>query len=175
MDGNIIALKKIRLEQEEEGIPSTAIREISLLKELQQRNVVRSDHGPIRRKSALKTLSQESFSSGNFQIASGSLPICPFRSNCHQAVTSAGPIKGQLSRLARSPTLTHICVMCSLKDVIHSDNRLYLVFEFLDLDLKKHMDTNPDLCKDHRIVKVGVLPPGSTHWTQLPEHMMEIL
>ena len=44
--------------------------------------------------------------------------------------------------------------MCSLKDVIHSDNRLYLVFEFLDLDLKKHMDTNPDLCKDHRIVKV---------------------
>ena len=44
--------------------------------------------------------------------------------------------------------------MCSLKDVIHSDNRLYLVFEFLDLDLKKHMDTNPDLCKDHRVVKV---------------------
>ena len=41
VDGNIIALKKIRLEQEEEGIPSTAIREISLLKELQQRNVVR--------------------------------------------------------------------------------------------------------------------------------------
>ncbi len=45
--------------------------------------------------------------------------------------------------------------MCSLKDVIHSDNRLYLVFEFLDLDLKKHMDTNPDLCKDHRVVKVS--------------------
>ncbi len=40
-DGSIIALKKIRLEQEEEGIPSTAIREISLLKELQQHNVVR--------------------------------------------------------------------------------------------------------------------------------------
>ena len=48
--------------------------------------------------------------------------------------------------------------MCSLKDVIHSDNRLYLVFEFLDLDLKKHMDTNPDLCKDHRVVKVRLLP-----------------
>ena len=40
-DGSIIALKKIRLEQEEEGIPSTAIREISLLKELAQCNVVR--------------------------------------------------------------------------------------------------------------------------------------
>lgn len=39
--GQTIALKKIRLEQEEEGIPSTAIREISLLKELQQQNVVR--------------------------------------------------------------------------------------------------------------------------------------
>ena len=41
-----------------------------------------------------------------------------------------------------------------LEDVIHADNRLYLVFEFLDLDLKKHMDSNPDVCKDHRLVKV---------------------
>ena len=39
--GVTIALKKIRLEQEEEGVPSTAIREISLLKELQHNNVVR--------------------------------------------------------------------------------------------------------------------------------------
>lgn len=31
---DIIALKKIRLEHEDEGIPSTAIREISLLKEV---------------------------------------------------------------------------------------------------------------------------------------------
>lgn len=37
----IIALKKIRLEAEDEGIPSTAIREISLLKELQHPNIVR--------------------------------------------------------------------------------------------------------------------------------------
>lgn len=37
-----IALKKIRLEQEDEGVPSTAIREISLLKEMQHRNIVRS-------------------------------------------------------------------------------------------------------------------------------------
>eukprot|EP00808_Paulinella_micropora_P005452 g18794.t1 len=34
MTGDIIALKKIRLEAEDEGVPSTAIREISLLKEL---------------------------------------------------------------------------------------------------------------------------------------------
>jgi cyclin-dependent kinase len=37
----IVALKKIRLQAEEEGIPSTAIREISLLKELQHKNIVR--------------------------------------------------------------------------------------------------------------------------------------
>ena len=42
-NGATIALKKIRLEQEEEGVPSTAIREISLLKELQHSNVVRHD------------------------------------------------------------------------------------------------------------------------------------
>ncbi|XP_028103412.1 cell division control protein 2 homolog A-like [Camellia sinensis] len=35
------ALKKISLEQEDEGVPSTAIREISLLKEMKHGNVVR--------------------------------------------------------------------------------------------------------------------------------------
>lgn len=39
--GMIVALKKIRLEQEDEGVPSTAIREIALLKELNHQNVVR--------------------------------------------------------------------------------------------------------------------------------------
>ena len=37
----VIAIKKIRLEHEEEGVPSTAIREISILKELHHPNVVR--------------------------------------------------------------------------------------------------------------------------------------
>lgn len=37
----IVALKRIRLEAEDEGIPSTAIREISLLKELKHPNIVR--------------------------------------------------------------------------------------------------------------------------------------
>ena len=67
--GQIVALKKIRLESEEEGVPSTAIREISVLKELQHENVV------------------------------------------------------------------------SLLDVVHNDAKLYLVFEFLDLDLKRYMDS----------------------------------
>ena len=39
--GAIIALKKIRLEQDEEGVPPTAIREVSLLKELHHNNIVR--------------------------------------------------------------------------------------------------------------------------------------
>lgn len=39
--GLVVALKKIRLEAEDEGVPSTAIREISLLKELRDDNVVR--------------------------------------------------------------------------------------------------------------------------------------
>lgn len=39
--GKFAALKKIRLESEEEGVPSTAIREISLLKELRHPNIVR--------------------------------------------------------------------------------------------------------------------------------------
>lgn len=41
MNGRIVALKKIRLEAEDEGVPSTAIREISLLKEMDAPNIVR--------------------------------------------------------------------------------------------------------------------------------------
>jgi len=63
-----VALKKIRLEIESEGVPSTAIREISLLKELEHPGIVQ------------------------------------------------------------------------LLDVVHADQKLYLVFEYLDKDLKKLMD-----------------------------------
>jgi len=66
--GDIVALKKIRLEAEDEGVPSTAIREISLLKELQHANIV------------------------------------------------------------------------TLRDVIHVAAKLFLVFDFVDKDLKKYMD-----------------------------------
>ncbi|KAG6481213.1 hypothetical protein ZIOFF_057809 [Zingiber officinale] len=82
LTNKVIALKKIRLEQEDEGVPSTAIREISLLKEMEHSNIVR------------------------------------------------------------------------LHDVIHNGNKLYLVFEHLDLDLKKHMDSCPGLSKDTRIIKL---------------------
>jgi cyclin-dependent kinase len=39
--GEIVALKRIRLDSDEEGVPCTAIREISLLKELDHPNIVK--------------------------------------------------------------------------------------------------------------------------------------
>jgi len=69
-----VALKKIRLETESEGVPSTAIREISLLKELEHPGIVQ------------------------------------------------------------------------LLDVVHAEQKLYLVFEYLDKDLKKLMD---DHAREH--------------------------
>ncbi|XP_048028439.1 cyclin-dependent kinase 2 isoform X2 [Megalobrama amblycephala] len=70
LTGETVALKKIRLDTETEGVPSTAIREISLLKELNHPNIVK------------------------------------------------------------------------LRDVIHTENKLYLVFEFLHQDLKRFMDSS---------------------------------
>mmetsp|Transcript_408 Transcript_408/g.725 ORF Transcript_408/g.725 Transcript_408/m.725 type:complete len:302 (+) Transcript_408:91-996(+) len=88
-----IALKKIRLNQADEGVPSTAIREIALLKELQHVNIVR------------------------------------------------------------------------LRDVVHQNMRLYLVFDFLDLDLKKLMDSSPGFCQDRLLIKTYMyqLISGTAH------------
>jgi cyclin-dependent kinase len=91
-NGRIVALKKIRLEAEDEGVPSTAIREISLLKEMNDPNIVQ------------------------------------------------------------------------LLNIVHADgHKLYLVFEFLDLDLKKYMEALP--------VSEGgrgkALPEGSTDMSRL--------
>lgn len=66
--GGMVALKRIRLDTEVDGVPSTTIREISLLKELDHLNIVK------------------------------------------------------------------------LLDIIHTDNKLFLVFEYLNLDLKKYME-----------------------------------
>ena len=63
-----MATKKIRLEHADEGIPSTAIREIALLQELRHPNIV------------------------------------------------------------------------LLKDIVHGENKLYLIFEYFNLDLKKYLD-----------------------------------
>ena len=37
----IVALKRVRLDDDDEGVPSSALREICLLKELKHRNIVR--------------------------------------------------------------------------------------------------------------------------------------
>ena len=42
-----------------------------------------------------------------------------------------------------------------LEDVVHSEKRLYLVFEYLDLDLKKHMDCNPNFGRNHTLLKAS--------------------
>lgn len=41
LNKELVALKRIRLENEDEGIPSTAMREISILKELNHVNIVK--------------------------------------------------------------------------------------------------------------------------------------
>ncbi|KAI5480502.1 cell division control protein Cdc2 [Pseudohyphozyma bogoriensis] len=82
----VVAMKKIRLEDDDEGVPSTALREVSVLMELGQSTGRGSD-----------------------------------------------------------------CVV-RLLDIIHSDAMLCLVFEFLDLDLKKYMDAASaagDLVSNH--------------------------
>lgn len=38
--GEIVAIKQIRLEREDDGVPSTALREISILKNLKHPNIV---------------------------------------------------------------------------------------------------------------------------------------
>lgn len=39
-NNELVAIKKIRLENEDEGMPSTAMREIAILKELNHPNIV---------------------------------------------------------------------------------------------------------------------------------------
>ena len=40
--------------------------------------------------------------------------------------------------------IKHMCCLCfSLETIIHQDSKLYLVFEFMQMDLKKFLDTLP--------------------------------
>lgn len=60
--GQIVALKKIKLELEDEGVPSTALREISVLKTLNHPNVVKLldvEHGEKRLYLAFEYVEQD--------------------------------------------------------------------------------------------------------------------
>ncbi|KAJ8450284.1 hypothetical protein Cgig2_004741 [Carnegiea gigantea] len=176
-----IALKKIRLEQEDEGVPSTAIREISLLKEMQHGNIA----------AHIFSILMESLCGISFAL------LCDFgkfklRIGVHQALSDSGHIpkdlpgdihicnfckmlvSGEYAELLESPVFCSLsfggseCVVFyvftghvidsnlndRLQDVVHSEKRLYLVFEYLDLDLKKHMDSCPEFSKDPRLIKM---------------------
>lgn len=54
----------------------------------------------------------------------------------------------------------HFYLAVRLQDVVHSEKRLYLVFEYLDFDLKQHMDSTPGFSKDSHRIKAGFF---STH------------
>ncbi|ESQ33175.1 hypothetical protein EUTSA_v10005477mg, partial [Eutrema salsugineum] len=59
-----------------------------------------------------------------------------------------------------------------LQDVVPSEKRLYLVFEYLDLDLKKHMDSCPEFSKDLHMIKVNISLPESRGITYCHCHMV---
>ena len=42
--GEVVALKKMRLEGEDDGVPATALREISILREMKHRNIIELQH-----------------------------------------------------------------------------------------------------------------------------------
>ncbi|RZS13940.1 hypothetical protein BHM03_00045586, partial [Ensete ventricosum] len=47
------------------------------------------------------------------------------------------------------------CVFVSrLLDVGFSEKNVYLIFEYLDLDLKKHMDSSPKFSEEQHLIKV---------------------
>lgn len=51
--------------------------------------------------------------------------------------------------------LSKVVVLFSLEDVLMQDGRLYLVFEYLAMDLKKYMDLIPrDKFMDMKLIKV---------------------
>jgi serine/threonine protein kinase len=78
-NNEVIALKKIRLEHEDEGVPSTAIREISLVRDCQHPNIVK------------------------------------------------------------------------LKDIVHGESKLYIIFEYLDYDLKKFLEQKGTPLSGHEL------------------------
>lgn len=52
---------------------------------------------------------------------------------------------------------SHVLFSLSLQDVLMQDSRLYLIFEFLSMDLKKYLDSiPPGQFMDSSLVKVKI-------------------
>jgi serine/threonine protein kinase len=176
--GVTIALKKIRLEQEDEGVPSTAIREISLLKELQHVNIVRCASRP----GVVSCLGRlVSVTVAGAKLPRLTSPLCSHPTLCfacspgeeapglwgvrvfslHFPLERCVNFPGRRPYAPPPPPLAR-----SLRDVVHCESLLYLVFEYLDLDMKKHFDANPGLSQNRTVIKArsrGALAgmPGS--------------
>ena len=143
----IVAMKKIRLDDEEEGVPSTALREISVLMELGTSTGVGSEC-VVRYVLFLSPLPLLSWCWISRRDYRG-----PGKTATRSEAAEEAP-HVQCPRFVAYQTLSILCpanpanphfpflpFRRRLLDVIHSDARLCLVFEFLDLDLKKYMDS----------------------------------
>lgn len=55
------------------------------------------------------------------------------------------------------------CIENRLRDVVHSVEQLYLVFEYLDMDLQKFLLTFPGRAMNPHLIKVGEIFPSKIH------------
>ena len=62
-------------------------------------------------------------------------------------------------------------MFCSLQEVLHVERKLYLVFEYLDQDLKKYMDANGTTGLPPTVAKV-YKPHTHTH-TQWMNYLLK--
>ena len=170
--GDIVALKKIRLEQEDEGVPPTAIREISLLKELQHPNIVgcgrgrgsqRSAGGRQTRRCRTPRWRAGCWSSRRTRARQRRHDVRAAVEGCRRAVQRTRPVseaadgmplqRERFRRPAAPADAPRGAPPRRLRDVIHLERRLYLVFEFVEMDLKKHLDSSPQVAGDRRVIK----------------------
>jgi hypothetical protein len=142
-----VALKKIRLEAEDEGVPSTAIREISLLKELDDENIVKC----VPSCPPSLTDHQQWPSINEMMML---LPIIPC---CASFAFTPNFLSSGLDAPSGGDTLRPY----RLLNIVHADTKLYLVFEFLEVDLKRYMDQKIKAKQrlESPIVKVRTIPP----------------
>jgi hypothetical protein len=126
----LVALKRIRLEVDNEGIPPTAIREVAILKELNHPNVVRCVHAPCPR-----CVCGRCFLRVRRGARAG--PPAPACCVCRRVPLLPPPPPSLIPPSLIVPPAR----VGRLLDVFFKDANLFLVFEFVKTDLKHVMDT----------------------------------